>query len=149
MPVIRFPIAELERLGKVPRAKLPDLIRDMGASVEESAGEEWAVECFPNRPDLYSTEGLARAVRAYSGKQPGLRSYKVLPAKEQLRVEPSVRRVRPVMRAAVVTGLKFPHAAIQGIMELQEDLHWGIGARRRKASIGVHDKAQLVPPYTY
>jgi phenylalanyl-tRNA synthetase beta chain len=34
-------------------------------------------------------------------------------------------------------------------MEMQEDLHWGIGRDRRKASIGVHNLDHVEPPFTY
>jgi phenylalanyl-tRNA synthetase beta chain len=152
VPVIHLDVRELERLlGKAApdRATLAATIPLVGAEVESSEGDEWAVEFFPDRPDLYSVEGLARALRAYTGAKPGLRAYPVKPGKEVLRIDASVKEVRPHVLAAVVEGLEFTDRRIQALMELQEDLHWGVGARRRKASIGVHDKARLAPPYTY
>lgn len=151
MPVIRFDARDLERLlGKrMDRAKLASTIPLLGAEVESSEGDDWAVEFFPDRPDLYSVEGLARALRAFVETEPGLRAYRVHKGTEVVRIDPSVKGVRPLLLGAVVTGLSFDDRRIQGLMELQEDLHWGVGARRRKASIGVHDKARLVPPYTY
>lgn len=151
VPVIHFRVEELQRLlgRKVAPEKLRDTIPMMGADVDKAEGDDWAIEFFPDRPDLYSVEGIARALRAFLGFQPGLRAYKVAQGEEVLRVDPSVKPARPLIRGAVVKGLHFTHARIQGIMELQEDLHWGVGARRRKASIGVHDKGRLVPPYTY
>jgi len=34
-------------------------------------------------------------------------------------------------------------------MEMQEDLHWGIGRNRKKASIGVHNLDAVDPPFTF
>lgn len=151
MPLIAFDVRELQVLlgRRVPREKLLEAIPMLGADVERAEGDAWAVEFFPNRPDLYSVEGIARALRAFLGIKPGLRSYEVARGREELRVEASVKPVRPIMRMAVVKGVRVTGPRIQSLMELQEDLHWGVGARRRKASIGVHDKAKLVPPYTY
>ncbi|HEV8360246.1 MAG TPA: phenylalanine--tRNA ligase subunit beta, partial [Candidatus Thermoplasmatota archaeon] len=151
MPVIQFDVRDLEALlgFKARRDDLLTTIPMLGADVERVEGERWGIEFFPDRPDLYSVEGIARALRAFAGKKPGLRSYAVAKGKEIVRVEASVKAVRPLIRGAVVTGLRFNDRRIQGLMELQEDLHWGVGARRRKASIGVHDKARLKAPYTY
>jgi phenylalanyl-tRNA synthetase beta chain len=151
VPVIHFRAEDLEALlgVRMDRRKLLETIPQLGADVDKADGEEWGIEFFPNRPDLYSVEGIARALRAYLGKQPGLRRYPVAKPSVQLRIDASVRKVRPFLRAAVVRGLRFDHRRIQGLMELQEDLHWGVGARRRKASIGVHDTRALEPPYRY
>lgn len=151
VPVIRFNVRDLQALldKKVDAKQLLETIPMLGADVDKVEGEEWGVEFFPDRPDLYSVEGVARALRAFQGTSPGLRSYKVAKPAETLVVDPSVKQVRPHILGAVVTGLTFDHRRIQGLMELQEDLHWGVGARRRKASIGVHDKGALVAPYTY
>src|SRR5687767_93535 len=61
MPVIRFPIAELERLlgKKVPRDELAQTIPMLGADVDDVKGDTWAIEFFPDRPDLYTVEGIA------------------------------------------------------------------------------------------
>lgn len=34
-------------------------------------------------------------------------------------------------------------------MEMQEDLHWGVGRDRRKVSIGVHNMDTVQPPFSY
>jgi phenylalanyl-tRNA synthetase beta chain len=35
------------------------------------------------------------------------------------------------------------------IIEMQEDIHWGIGRNRRKVSIGLHDLDKVTPPFAY
>lgn len=151
MPVIHVDVQEMQRLlgKKVDLKEVAAKLPTIGADLDASDPATWNVEFFPNRPDLYSTEGVARALRAFLGLEPGLRAYKVAKPRETLIIDASVKAVRPFILGAVVSGLAFTDRRIQGLMELQEDLHWGVGARRRKASIGVHDKARLVPPYTY
>lgn len=151
MPVIRFDARELERLlgKKVPRE---DLIRDIpmiGADVDHVAGDDWAIEFFPDRPDLYTVEGIARALRQFYGVQPGLRKYKAKAGRATVHVDAAVKDVRPHIVGAFVRGVDVTEKRLEGLIELQEDLHWGLGARRRKVAIGVHDAAPLKPPFWY
>ena len=49
----------------VPRDELLDRIPMLGADVANADYEQWDIEFFPNRPDLYSVEGVARAYRNF------------------------------------------------------------------------------------
>ncbi|HLE97201.1 MAG TPA: phenylalanine--tRNA ligase subunit beta [Candidatus Thermoplasmatota archaeon] len=152
MPVVRFPVRELERLlgKKVPRDVLAKDIPMLGADVDDVSGETWAIEFFPDRPDLFTVEGLARALRAWYGVAPGLCSYDVAAPRHELRVDrAAVEKVRPHIAGAYVRGVEVTAERLESLIALQEDLHWGLGARRRKVAIGVHDAAALVPPFTY
>jgi phenylalanyl-tRNA synthetase beta chain len=151
MPVIRFPIAELERLlgKKVPRDELATTIPMLGADVDDVKGDTWAIEFFPDRPDLYTVEGIARALRAWYGVEPGLRRYQTRPSGTHVTVDPSVEKVRPHVQGAFVRGVEITAERLDALIELQEDLHWGLGARRRRVAIGVHDAKALVAPFTY
>ena len=151
MPIIRFEIAELERLlrKEVPRAELAKTIPMIGADVEDASGETWAVEFFPDRPDLFTVEGIARALRAWYGVDHGLRAYKATPSGHTVTVDPSVEKVRPHIAAALMRGIEMTEARLKALIDLQEDLHWGLGARRRRVAIGIHDAGVLAPPFTY
>ncbi len=151
MPVIRFHVSDLVKLiGKdVDLAVLRDTIPQLGADIDHAEGDEWAVEFFPDRADLFTVEGLARALRQYLGHAPGLAEYRVEPAAAVLVVDDSVAGVRPFIACAIVRGVEMTERRLESLIELQEDLHWGLGARRRKVAIGVHDLAPLKPPFTY
>ncbi|MHB8605761.1 MAG: phenylalanine--tRNA ligase subunit beta [Thermoplasmatota archaeon] len=151
MPVIHFDVRELERLlGKeVPRDELARDIPMIGADVDSVEGDAWAIEFFPNRPDLYTVEGVARAMRQFYGIEPGLKEYKVARGKHSLFIDASVAEVRPAVAGGFVRGIDMTEARLAALIELQEDLHWGLGARRRKVAIGVHDARDLRPPFFY
>jgi len=117
--------------------------------VPEETGAEWAVEVFPDRPDLLSAELLGRALRAYMGDEPELTTHEVASPGAKLVVEDSVEPVRPVIVGARATGLQLTDDTLTSLMDLQEDLHWGLGARRRKVSVGIHDASSITPPFTY
>ena len=151
MPVINMGYRDLEELVGygTDSAEILDRIEQIGAVVERRELDGFDLEVFPDRPDLFSVEGIARAMRAFMGLQPGLMRYEVHPPQVELRVEPSVLDVRPVIACAVVRNIIFDDDSIGSLMDFQEKLHLTVGRKRKKVSIGVHDMRYLVSPYTY
>jgi len=121
----------------------------MGSDIDSVNGDEMNIEFFPNRPDLYSVEGVARAIRAFIGKDMGLKEYDVSEGNIILKVDPSVDEVRPFIVAGVVRGVTMSDELIASLMEAQEKLHLTLGRRRKKVAIGVHDMKDLKPPFVY
>ena len=150
MPVVRLYYQDMERLIGASRETIMSRLAMMGADIGKRAEEEYVdVEFFPDRPDLYSSEGVARAMQGFLGIKTGLVSYSVSPGSVVVQVEESVKSVRPLIGCAVVRGLEFTDEAIESLMGLQEDLHWGLGRNRRKVAIGVHDISRVRPPFRY
>ena len=121
----------------------------MGSDIDSVDGDTMNIEFFPNRPDLYSVEGVARAVRNFIGKDKGLANYDVKPGKVVLKVEKSVNDVRPFIVAGIVRGVNMTDELIASLMETQEKLHLTLGRKRKKVAIGVHDMRDLKPPFVY
>jgi phenylalanyl-tRNA synthetase beta chain len=88
-------------------------------------------------------------MRAFMGLETGLKRYEVAPPQVELRVDPSVMDVRPVIACAVIRNIIFDDDSIASLMDFQEKLHLTVGRKRKKVSIGVHDMRYLVSPYTY
>lgn len=150
MPVVRLYYQDLEEMVGASRDTIMARLPMMGADIGKRAEEDHVdVEFFPDRPDLYSSEGVARALQGFLEIRTGLPEYDVTPGPIVLEVDESVKSVRPIIGCAVVRGLEFSDAAIESLMDLQEDLHWGLGRNRRKVAIGVHDISRVVPPFRY
>lgn len=150
MPVVRLYYQDLEEMVGASRDTIMSRLAMMGADIGKRAEEDHVdVEFFPDRPDLYSSEGVARALQGFLEIKTGLPEYEVSPGRIVLEVDESVKSVRPIIGCAVVRGLEFSDAAIESLMDLQEDLHWGLGRNRRKVAIGVHDISRVVPPFRY
>jgi len=150
MPVVRLYYEDLEEMVGAPRETIMNRLPMMGADIGKRAEEDYVdVEFFPDRPDLYSSEGVARAMRGFLEVETGLVRYEVHPGRVALDVDPSVKDVRPIIGCAVVRGLEFSDPAIESLMDLQEDLHWGLGRNRKKVAIGVHDISRVEPPFRY
>jgi phenylalanyl-tRNA synthetase beta chain len=150
VPVVRLYYEDLEQMVGASRDSIMNRLAMMGADIGKTATENNVdVEFFPDRPDLYSSEGVARALQGFLGLKGGLREYQVTPGNISIEVDESVKDVRPLIGCAVVRGLEFSNEAIESLMNLQEDLHWGLGRNRRKVAIGVHDISRVKPPFRY
>ncbi len=153
MPVITFSRSDLANLmGEdisidTLRERLPMIGADLKSA--EDGNDELVFEFFPDRPDLYSVEGIARAFKAFLDIEPGLREYKVDKSDVRVIVDPSVNDVRPYIWSAIVEDVTFDDPLIRSMMDLQEKLHLTVGRDRKKVAIGIHDISAVEPPFTY
>jgi len=151
MPVINVNLADLrEMLGRdVSVEELQERLPMMGTSWEGPHEDGFALEVFPNRPDLMSTEGLARAYASFTGERPGPRHYRVKDATYVAVVDEKTQKIRPYFVCAVAKGVDFSDSLIRSIIQLQEKLHITHGRKRRKVAIGLHNLKPIQFPVTY
>ena len=153
MPVINFKYSDLcTMLGEnVPEQTLIDRIPMIGADMHETEGDtdDMSVEFFPDRPDLYSVEGLARALRAFLDIKPGMQTYLVAESDVEVFIDQKVKPVRPYFLCGIVRDVEITDEFLRSLMELQEKLHITIGRKRSKLAIGVHDLSKVKGPFTY
>jgi phenylalanyl-tRNA synthetase beta chain len=121
----------------------------MGTSWEGTLDEGFTLEVFPNRPDLMSTEGLARAYASFTGERPGPRHYRVKDSAYVAYVDEKTQKIRPFFVCAVAKGVNFSDPLIRSIIQLQEKLHITHGRKRRKVAIGLHNLKPVHFPVTY
>jgi phenylalanyl-tRNA synthetase beta chain len=148
VPVVSLNCEDLQEMVGTDVHTIVEMLPRLGADVG-CVNDEIEVEFFPNRPDLFSVEGAARALRGMLGIQTGPPIYTIRPSGIKIDVDPSVNLVRPYIVCAVVRGVRNDEKTIKSLIDLQEDLHWGVGRDRRKASIGIHDLSQVSPPFRY
>ena len=108
------------------------------------------VEYNPNRPDLSSDYGVARALRGLLEIETGMPKFK-LAGKSGLAVsiEATVRKIRPYAIAFVAKNGRLDDETLKQLIIMQEDLHNGVGRNRKKASIGIHNLDVIKFPVTY
>lgn len=149
MAIISLNYAYLERLTGTDRKTILERLPMIGSDIERTFDDHVDVEFFPDRVDLYSTEGVARAMRGFLGIEGGLPEYPVTPSGISFTVDPALRQIRPYLGSAVIRNVHLDEAGIESLMGLQESLHWAIGRGRRKVAIGVHDLDTVRPPFRY
>jgi phenylalanyl-tRNA synthetase beta chain len=149
MPIITLPYNDLEKLTGTDKDTIIKRVPMIGADIERIEEGSIDIEFFPDRPDLYSVEGVARAMRGFLDIETGFSEYEVRPYTVEITKDKHIDSVRPVFGCAVVRGVAFSSSAIKTLMDLQESLHWGLGRDRKKVSIGVHDLSRVQAPFRY
>ncbi|HJJ31170.1 MAG TPA: phenylalanine--tRNA ligase subunit beta [Methanocorpusculum sp.] len=149
MPVVKLNNEYLARLTRCDIKTIRDNLPMMGSEVEREEEEQTDVQYFPNRPDLYSAEGTARALRGYLGIEKGLVEYTVKPSGISFHVDEGLKGIRPYLGSAIIRNVNMDNAMIESLMGLQESLHWAVGRGRKKVAIGVHDLDKIEGPFSY
>jgi phenylalanyl-tRNA synthetase beta chain len=151
MPVITFDVNDFCKLvGKdIPVKDIEEKLPMLGVGVESIEKDEFYVEVNPNRPDMLSVEGLARAFSSFIDIKTGLRTYKAEKTIYLVKVDSLTRPIRPYIVNAIVTDVEMTDEFIKSLMQIQEKLHVTHCRKRRKAAIGVHDLDKIKFPVLY
>ena len=151
MPTININRKSFEKLvgKKLPLEQLKDRISMLGTDLEDVNEKEIIVEIFPNRPDMLSEQGFARAFSSFIGVKTGLRNYKVNKSSEKVIIESSVKKVRPYTACAIVKDLKFDDEKIKEVIQIQEKLHITYGRNRKKVAIGIYPFEKIKTPIRF
>jgi len=103
-----------------------------------------------SRADLWSVEGLTRALRSYTGQQKGIKIY-TTPHKSPLEVhvDPNLADIRPYIGCVIIKNIHLNNQAIKSIMHLQDKLDHTQGRNRCRTSIGIYNLDLIKPPIQY
>ncbi len=156
MPTIDVDYVELENLlGVALRGdmeKLNDVLSLVKSEVKLYNEQEGVVSIEikdTNRPDLWSVEGLARALRGFLNVEKGVKYYDVGEPLVDIYVDPQLWNIRPFICCSVVKNVKLTDTIIRGLMHLQDKLDQTYGRSRQKTSIGIYDYNLISPPLKY
>ena len=152
MPVIELNISRIRKLvsGNVSRKQILDVLPFLGLDIESEDGDKIRIEYSPNRPD-YSTEfGVALGLQGLLGIKKGIQKTSIKKkGKFAIKVDSSLTKIRPYVTGIIAKNGTLDSDDIQQLMWMQEDLHDGIGRKRKKSSIGLHDADKISFPLTY
>jgi phenylalanyl-tRNA synthetase beta chain len=149
MPVVALELSRLSRIAGADSKRILDRLPYLGLDIESHEGDVVRVEYSPNRPDFGTEYGIAKAMRGLLGIEVGLKRYRVLRSGLTVNVDPRLSKLRPFISCATVRGLSLDEEGIRQLISLQEDLHNGLGRRRRKVAIGLHDLGSITGPLRY
>ena len=152
MPVIELNISRIQKLvsGNVSKKQILDVLPFLGLDIESEDGDKIRIEYSPNRPD-YSTEfGVALGLQGLLGIKKGIQKTSIKKkGKFAIKVDSSLTKIRPYVTGIIAKNGTLDSDDIQQLMWMQEDLHDGIGRKRKKSSIGLHDADKISFPLTY
>ena len=152
MPVVELDLNRIQRLvgKKSNRKKILDVLPFLGLDIESQEGDSVRVEFSPNRPDYSTDFGIALGLQGLLGIKTGILKTNVKKkGNYQIKVDPSTSKIRPFVTGVVAKNGSIDDDAIKQLMNMQEDLHFGIGRKRKKSSIGLHDLDNISFPLKY
>ena len=140
----------LKLIGKkLTLEKLEDTLFLIKAEVEKVDGNIIEIEVNPDRQDMLSTEGIARAVRAFLKLEMGPWKYPVKKSGKEIIVKPGLNKIRPYICCSIVKGIPADDELIKEYMHLQDALTSTHGRNRSKASIGLYVYDDIEFPVIY
>ena len=151
MPVVEISYSRLQKLvGKVTKKQISESLPFLGLDIESEDKDLVRVEYSPNRPDYSTDFGISLGLQGLLGIKTGSIKLKIKKSKNyKINVKPNVSKIRPFVTGIVAKNGKIDDKIIKQFMAMQEDLHFGIGRKRKKSSIGIHDLDKICFPLTY
>ncbi|WP_297497919.1 phenylalanine--tRNA ligase subunit beta [Thermococcus sp.] len=138
-----FTVEEWEDLFLYAKCELDDVWEENGEIYFKADSKD------TNRPDLWSSEGIARQVKWALGMERGLPKYGMEKSNVTVYVDEKLKDIRPYGVYAVVEGLNLDEEALKQMINLQEKVALTFGRRRREVAIGIFDFDRVKPPIYY
>jgi phenylalanyl-tRNA synthetase beta chain len=151
MPVVELSYTRLQKLvGKVTKKQISDSLPFLGLDIESENKDSVRIEYSPNRPDYSTDFGVALGLQGLLGVKTGIIKLNIKKSNKYLiSVKPAVTKIRPFVTGIVAKNGTVDDKTIKQLMAMQEDLHFGIGRKRKKSSIGIHDLDKIQFPLVY
>ena len=152
MPVVELNLNRIKKLvsGNTTKKKIIDVLPFLGLDIESQDGDEIRIEYSPNRPDYSTDFGIALGLQGLLAIKKGVQKLNIKKTgKYEINVDSSVSKIRPFVTGIVAKNGAIDDQTIKQLMNMQEDLHFGIGRKRKKSSIGLHDLDKILFPLTY
>jgi len=133
---------------KLSTEQLKEHILYAKGEVDEVNGDAMKVDIKDtNRPDLWSTEGVAREIRGRLNEK-GLPKFSLKSGKTTIVVN-TKSRIQPLAVCAIARDLKIDEHFLSQIIQLQEKLAVTFGKNRKDISMGVYDLDKIKFPVKY
>ena len=151
MPVVELSYSRLQKLiGKVTKKQISDSLPFLGLDIESEDKDNVRIEYSPNRPDYSTDFGIALGMQGLLGVKKGAVKLKIKNSKKySIKVDSSISKIRPFVTGIVAKNGQIDDKTIKQLIAMQEDLHFGIGRKRKKSSIGIHDLDKISFPLSY
>ena len=151
MPVVELSYTRLQKLvGKVTKKQISESLPFLGLDIESEDKDLVRIEYSPNRPDYSTDFGIALGLQGLLGIKTGAIKLKIKKSnKYPISVKPQVSKIRPFVTGIVAKNGHIDDQILEQLIQMQEDLHVGIGRKRTKSSIGIHDLDKISFPLVY
>ncbi len=138
-------------LGKdIGLSELENILFEMGMGLEGHEDDSLSIEITPERLDLLSAQGIARAIKSFEGSSLSILEFLVHHDEQfKLYIDSKVKQVRPYTVCAVIKNLSLDDEKIKQLINIQEKLHQTLGRRRTRGAIGIYPMEKIVWPIRF
>jgi phenylalanyl-tRNA synthetase beta chain len=151
---------------KFTRENLIDILETAKAELDEVIEDQGILKIElndTNRPDLWSSLGLARHIRTYleetrpsykflstpTSKKTAASGRKAGSAGKQVIVDKKLKSIRPYIAAFIASGHAIDDAGLIDLIQMQEKLCGNYGRKRKSIAMGVYRSDLITYPVTY
>ena len=152
MPVVELSLSRLQKLvGKNTNKKqILDTLPFLGLDIESLGRNTVRVEYSPNRPDYSTDFGIALGLQGILGISKGMLRLNIRKnGNYEIKVDSSTSKIRPFVTGIIARNGSLDNESVKQLINMQEDLHFGLGRKRKKSSIGIHDLDRISFPLKY
>ena len=152
MPVIELSISRLQKLvgKKANKKQILDSLPFLGLDIESLEGNTVRVEYSPNRPDYSTDFGIALGLQGILGISKGILRLDIKKqGNYEIKVDSSTSKIRQFVTGIIARNGLLDNESVKQLINMQEDLHFGLGRKRKKSSIGIHDLDNISFPLKY
>jgi len=152
MPVVELSISRLQKLvGKNTNKKqILDMLPFLGLDIETLGRNTVRVEYSPNRPDYSTDFVIALGLQGILGISKGMLRLNIRKnGNYEIKVDSSTSKIRPFVTGIIARNGSLDNESVKQLINMQEDLHFGLGRKRKKSSIGIHDLDNVSFPLKY
>lgn len=152
MPNLEISKKDLESFmgKKYSRELLEEELEYIKGEIDLLDGDVLRIDCKEtNRPDLWSAEGISRDLLARTGKDKGIKEYKVALSGVNVHVDANLEKVRPLIACAVIRNVKITEELLKQMIQLQEKVGENYGRKRKELGIGLYDFDIMKAPVYY
>jgi len=152
MPVVELNLNRIQKLvgKKANKKQILNSLPFLGLDIESQDGDIVRVEYSPNRPDYSTDFGIALGLQGILGIKKGILKLDVKKqGNYEIKVDGSTSKVRPFVTGIIAKNGSLDDKSIKQLINMQEDLHLGLGRKRKKSSIGIHDLDGISFPLKY
>ncbi len=129
--------------------QISDALFRFGMDIEDIEGDYIKVEVTPDRVDMMTPEGIARALRAYLKIKTGAPNYRLHKSNAVVKVDSNVKGIRDFAACAIVRGLRWTDIMIKEVMSSHSKIDQTYGRRRKKVCLGVFPIGKIKFPVRY
>lgn len=151
MPKIEIPLKDFLSLAELETPEgLEEKLEPLKAELDGMDGKTLKIELNDtNRPDLWTAEGVARALRCYEKSRAEAHLKNLGKPVRHIDVSADLQYVRPYIAAFTATGWTVDGEGLEALVTAQEKLASSFGKERRTAAIGFYSLEGISFPVSY